>query len=119
MRRGIRWVGVLAALLVLSSAVGRAQDAVRTIEIHAKRFSFTPSEITIRKGEQVKLLLSSSDVSHSLVIEGLHVNAEISKGHTTEVLLNPQEAGDFPGRCGHFCGSGHGSMTFTVHVTDK
>lgn len=119
MRRAIRRAGLLAALLMLIPIAGRAQDAVRTIEIHAKRYSFTPSEITIKKGEQVKLLLTSSDTAHSLVIKGLNVNAAIRKGHTTEVLLTPQEAGDFPGRCGHFCGVGHGSMTFIVHVTEK
>ena len=110
---------ILAVALAVSTTVAHAQEATRTIEIHAKRFSFQPSEITIKKGEPVKLLLTSDDVSHSLLIEGLHVNGAMTKGHVTEVLLTPDTAGDFHGRCGRFCGSGHGSMTFTVHVTDN
>ena len=96
-----------------------AQDTVHTIEIHAKRFSFTPSEITVQKGETVRLTLISDDVTHELVIPGLQVRQEVSKGHPAEVTFVPEKAGDFHGMCGHFCGSGHGSMTFTVHVKDN
>ncbi len=119
MRRTIWSAWMLAAVLALSAVVAHAQEATRTIEIHAKRFSFEPSEITLKKGEPVKLLLSSEDVPHSLLIPSLHVNAAATKGHVTEVLLTPETAGDFKGKCGRFCGSGHGSMTFTVHVTDN
>lgn len=72
----------------------------------------------MKKGETVTLALTSDDVAHSLLIEGLHVNAAITKGRTTEVTIAPTAAGDFPGRCGRFCGSGHGHMTFTVHVVN-
>lgn len=109
----------LALLTVLIAPhPASAQSAPRRIEIHAKRFTFLPSEITLKKGETVTLALTSEDVAHSLLIEGLHVNATITKGHTTEVTITPTAAGDFPGRCGRFCGSGHGHMTFTVHVVN-
>jgi cytochrome c oxidase subunit 2 len=39
-------------------------------------------------------------------------------GHVTEVKLTPGTVGDFKGKCGHFCGSGHGSMVFTIHVVN-
>ena len=96
-----------------------AQAATHAIEIHAKRFSFTPSEITVQKGETVKLTLISDDVTHKLVIPDFQVRQEVSKGHPAEVTFVANKAGDFHGMCGHFCGSGHGSMTFTVHVKDK
>ena len=106
----------IALLFAMSSF---AQSTPRRIEIHARRFSFTPAEITIEKGETVTLVLTSDDVTHSLLIEGLHVNASIPKGHVTEVKLTPETVGDFKGKCGRFCGSGHGSMLFTVHVVDQ
>lgn len=110
---------MLAVAIALSATTALcAQGAGRTIEIHAKRFSFVPSEITVKKGETVTLSLISDDVPHSLLIEGLGVNAAIVKGHATQVQLTPGKAGDFPGRCGRFCGSGHGSMRFLVHVTE-
>lgn len=95
-----------------------AQSAPQRIEIHAKRYTFQPAEITVKKGETVTLALTSEDVAHSLVIEGLHVNATITKGHTTQVTITPTAVGDFDGRCGRFCGSGHGHMKFVVHVVN-
>jgi cytochrome c oxidase subunit II len=106
-------------LLVLCTGYNKAQSSPTKIEIHAKRFSFEPAEITIDKGETVTLALTSDDVPHSLLIEGLHVNSPITKGHITEVTLTPDTVGTFKGRCGRFCGSGHGSMLFAVHVVEK
>ena len=111
------WVVCLALSFI--SASGFAQSATRRIEIHARRFSFVPSEITIEKGETVTLALTSDDVPHSLLVEGLHINGTITKGHITEVNVTPEAAGDFKGRCGRFCGSGHGSMLFVIHVVEK
>jgi cytochrome c oxidase subunit 2 len=88
----------------------------RTIEVHAQRFAFVPAEITVKKGETIILELISDDVPHSLLIKGLGINQAISKGHSTEVTFTPANTGDFHGQCGRFCGSGHGSMLFTVHV---
>jgi cytochrome c oxidase subunit 2 len=110
-------LSLLIALLFAMSAF--AQSSPRRIEIHAHRFSFTPEEITVKRGEPVTLALTSDDVPHSLLIEGLHINAVMTKGHVTEVKLTPEMVGDFKGRCGHFCGSGHGSMALTIHVGDE
>lgn len=107
-----------AALLVVAVPVVPAGSQQRTIEIHAKRFAFAPAEITVKKGETVSLSLISDDVPHSLLIEGLGVNAAIAKGHASQVQIMPTKSGDFAGRCGKFCGSGHGQMRFVVHVTE-
>lgn len=114
-------LGIALGLLVMFSSPtgGYAQSSPSRIEIHAKRFSFTPAEITVEKGSTVTLALISDDVPHSLVIEGLQINSKITKGHVTEVTFTPNTAGDFRGRCGRFCGSGHGSMLFMVHVIEK
>ncbi len=108
---------VLISLFFAISAI--AQSSPRRIEIHAHRFSFAPAEITLEKGEPVTLALTSDDVPHSLVIDGLHINAAITKGHFTEVTITPETTGEFKGRCGRFCGSGHGSMLFIVHVVER
>jgi len=108
-------------LAVAASQVGRivhAQEPTRTIEIHAHRFSFEPAEITLKRGETVKLSLTSDDVTHSLMVPELNINQEIKKGKPTEITVTPSTEGDFHGQCGHFCGSGHGSMLFVVHVKE-
>ncbi len=106
------------SLMLLLFVLDSAQGTNRSIEIRAKRFSFSPSEITINKGETVTLELTSEDVPHSLVIKAFGINQSITKGHISEVTITPTTAGDFKGQCGRFCGSGHGSMVFTVHVKD-
>lgn len=112
-------LAMLAVAIICATEQGLpAQDKPRFIEIHARRFEFEPAEITVRKGEAVTLSLISEDVSHSLLIEGLGVNQTIVKGHATLVTFTPDKTGDFPGRCGRFCGSGHGTMRFVVHVTE-
>lgn len=111
----------LAVLFLLSNVVQlpsilQAQGGSRTIEVHARRFSFVPAEVEVKKGETVTLHLISDDVPHSLVIKGLGVNQQVSKDHPADATFTANNTGDFPGKCGRFCGSGHGSMLFTVHV---
>jgi cytochrome c oxidase subunit II len=108
---------LLWATLASLAGVDRAQ-APRTIEMTAQRFTFEPNEITVKKGEPVTLVIKSKDVSHGLVIEDLGVRTEVKKGEATEVKFDPEVTGTFEGKCAHFCGKGHGSMTLTVHVTD-
>ena len=104
------------SFVFLATGFFHAQGEARVIEVHVKRFAFSPAEITVKKGETVKLVIISDDVAHSLVIPGLNVNKAVKKGHPADITIVPTEVGDFKGRCGHFCGRGHGSMTFTVHV---
>ena len=112
-----------SALLILSLFVclplmSSSQDPVRVIEIHADRYAFSPAEITLKKGESVTLRLVSGDVAHSLIIPGLRINQPITKAHPVELTLTPESSGDYGGKCGRFCGSGHGTMLFTVHVKE-
>ena len=68
------WLSMAAVFLICGGFIQGApavvaQDVARTIEIHAKRFSFDPTEITVKKGETVKLVVTSDDVEHSLSIQ--------------------------------------------------
>lgn len=94
-----------------------AQNASRTIEVHARRYAFDPAELSVKQGESVRLKLYSDDVPHSLLIKELGVDQTVSKGHPIELTITPRQTGDFHGQCGRFCGSGHGRMLFTIHVT--
>ena len=108
---------ILAVLCFSTIKCTATQDPDRTIEIHAHRYAFSPSEITVRKGETVRLKLFSDDVPHSLLIKDLGINQMITKGKPAEVTFTANQAGDFHGQCGRFCGSGHGQMAIDVHVT--
>jgi cytochrome c oxidase subunit 2 len=107
---------LFAALTCVLPASGQA--APRRIEITAKRFDFTPGEITVKKGEPVVLVLKSADVPHGLRFRELGVTVNAGKNQTGEVTFTPNKTGTFVGHCSVFCGAGHGSMTLTLYVTE-
>ena len=88
------------------------------LEIVASRFSFAPNEITVKRGAPVTITVRSSDVTHGLVVPDLGIRTEVKKGQSEDLTLTPETAGTFQGKCAHFCGKGHGSMIFTVHVVE-
>src|ERR1700743_2571637 len=86
-----------------------AQESPRRIDIVAKRFDFTPSEITLKKGQPVILTLTSKDVQHGLKLDAFNKVVTAKKGETSQVEFTPNEAGTFIAQCASFCGAGHGS----------
>jgi cytochrome c oxidase subunit 2 len=88
------------------------------IQIVAHKFTFEPYQITLKKGAQVTLRLTSQDVKHGFYNRGLKVDEEIERGMTTEVTLTPDRAGTFPTICDHFCGLVHKNMSMTVLVEE-
>jgi cytochrome c oxidase subunit 2 len=108
----------MAAACAVLSRPAPAADAPRRIEIAAKRFAYTPAEITLKKGELVVLALHSEDVTHGIKFPELNLQTEIHKDAISELTFTPMKSGDFVGRCSRFCGSGHGSMILTLHVTE-
>lgn len=110
----------MIVLLVIPCAwrLSRAQDPPHRIEIVASRFTFSPSEITIKKGEPVTLVLTSKDVVHGLKLEEFNQVVEAKKGQSSQVEFTPTETGTFVAQCAAFCGPGHGSMKLIVHVTE-
>jgi len=111
------FLAVLFAAVVFSCRV-HAQEAPQRIEIVAQRFSYAPNEITLKKGVPVLLVLTSKDVDHGMKFKELGLDLKIKKHATTEVPFTPEKAGTFTGQCSVFCGSGHGSMKITLHVTE-
>lgn len=110
-------VGILV-IGVLSTNVAQAQDAPRRIEITAKRFTFDPADITVKKGQPVVLVVKSMDVAHGLRFRELNLELKVPKGGTAELRFTPEKTGDFVGHCAVFCGSGHGKMALTLHVVE-
>jgi len=118
---GVAAVGLalVASLLAVASPPARAQDEARVIVITAKRFEFSPNQITLAKGETVKLQIKSEDVTHGLFVRPLGLDAEVAPGRVTEVVLTPQATGTYRAICDHFCGAGHGGMKMTIVVEER
>jgi cytochrome c oxidase subunit 2 len=103
---------------VFSGPMAWSHDGPRRIEVTAKRFSFDPGEITLKKGEPVVLVVKSADVAHGVRFKELNVEVKVGAGGTAEVQFTPQKTGDFVGHCSVFCGAGHGTMILKLHVVD-
>ena len=113
----LRITSALALALVLAIAISSAEP-VQEVKITATKFQFSPSEITIKKGQPVKLEVLSDDANHGLAIQAFGIRGDAKKGQTATFEFTPKDAGTFQGKCAHFCGKGHGSMILTVHVVE-
>ena len=117
-RRRLTLLAALAAVATLAAPRAGRADEPRVVEIVAKRFQFTPSEVTLEKDKPVILRLRSEDVTHGFYMKKLGIDATIEPGKVTDVPVTPHEAGKFVTICDHFCGAGHGGMKMTIVVED-
>jgi len=109
--------GLAVALLAGAMGTRRAFAAEpRVVEITAKRFTFEPEQITLKKGEPVTLRLHSEDVTHGFFMRKLKIDTEVEAGKTTDVTITPEVAGTYTTICDHFCGANHGNMKMTIVV---
>lgn len=119
---GVCEVGLVATapMINLTRAQESANAAVepKVIEITAKKFEFTPSEITLKKGEPVVLRLTGTDRVHGFMSKPLKIDTDIATGKTTDVTVTPDTTGDFTVICDHYCGTGHGNMKMKVSVVE-
>ena len=108
------------ALATVASKINLAGAAVnpKVIEISAKKFQFTPSEITLKKGEPVILRMTSTDRVHGFMAKPFKIDTDIPPDKTTDVAITPETAGNFTIMCDHYCGTGHGNMKMKVTVVE-
>lgn len=115
-----------AAILVVGAAIGLVPSSVReshadtgirtAITIHAERYKFVPSDITLKQGQKVKLTFISDDVPHGIAVTDLGISSNFSKAHPSQIVITPDKSGTFEGECSRYCGSGHGKMKLEIHV---
>lgn len=111
---------VLLSLTTFSCSQAEAnvssKGKVRHIELRAKRFSYTPSTITVNKGDKLVLKLISEDVTHGFFLDGYDVEFYVHPGETREVIINADKAGKFIFRCSKTCGEFHPYMVGHLKV---
>src|SRR5713101_9627850 len=110
----------LSLLIIGMTAVGLRLFAQETqpqvVAISAKRFEFTPNQITLKRGEPVTLRVSAQDRDHGFYQKDLKIDLDLTPDHAAEVTITPDKAGRFVVICDHFCGSGHGNMKMAINV---
>jgi len=108
----------LVIVLVAAAALRAAAAEPRVVRIVAKRFTYTPSEITLKKGEPVVLELVSEDRVHGFKLPAFKIRTDVRPNEVTRVPLTPDKTGTFTFACDVFCGDGHDDMSGMVIVTD-
>jgi cytochrome c oxidase subunit 2 len=74
----------------------------------------TANEIRVPVGRNVKLLLESADVIHSLWVPSLAGKLDLIPGRKNELTLRAEHAGVYRGQCAEFCGTQHTHMAVFV-----
>ena len=93
-------------------------ETVKEFNIVASQFEFTPSTITVNKGDKVKITLTSDDVTHGFAIPEFNVDAQVSKGEEKTVEFVADKIGTFTFYCSVPCGSGHSEMNGKLIVNE-
>jgi cytochrome c oxidase subunit 2 len=117
-----RAIAVIAALVLCFgagfAAAAATQSKERVIKVVSRRFTFTPNNIVIHKGEAVRLEITSEDVLMGFNAPDFSVRSDIPPGQVTVLHLQPDEVGTFTFLCDIFCGSGHENMNGTLTVVE-
>lgn len=94
-RTALLWAAALAGA-ALSPAAPPAGSAV---EVRASRGGFQPSALSLRRGETVRLVLTTADGEHCLAVDELRIEKRIVPGRATAFDLTPDRAGTFEFYC--------------------
>ena len=120
----MKWSALIASVGALALACGIATLAhakrrdVQVIHITAKKFEYSPSQITLKKGVPVVLELTSLDRHHGFKLDDFGIRADVKPGETTRVSIVPQRTGHFSFECDVFCGDGHEDMGGEIVVVE-
>ena len=121
---------VAVAALVVLGAIGMATGWRRfataapppgteqVVHITAKRFEYTPSEITLKKGVPAILELTALDRDHGFKVPEFGLRADVKLGEVARVRVVPDHTGRFEFRCDVFRGDGHEDMAGEIVVVD-
>ena len=106
-------------LLLGAATVGlraAAQPKEQVIKILARRFTYSPNQLKLKKGVPVVLEFTSADVIMGFSAPDFQTRADIVPGQVTRVRLVPDKEGTFTFLCDIFCGSGHETMSGSIIV---
>ena len=110
---------VLAALLVAFGplpATNSMHPTTRTIRVEASQFSYSPSTISVNRGDTVTIELISADVVHGVYIDGYGVSVAADPGQSKTLTFTANQPGSFRFRCNVTCGAMHPFMIGKLNV---
>jgi cytochrome c oxidase subunit 2 len=109
----------LGGLLLGAGTIGlraATQPEEKVIKILARKFTYSPNKLTLKKGVPVVLELTTADVLMGFSVPDFDIRADIIPGKVVRVRLVPDKVGTFAFLCDIFCGTGHETMNGTISV---
>ncbi len=77
------------------------------------------TDIVVPVGRDVKLILSSEDVIHSLYIPSFRIKQDAVPGRYTALWFRSEKLGEFHVFCTEFCGTSHSAMITKMKVVSQ
>ncbi len=82
----------------------------------ARQFEFEPNIIRVKKGDLVRIEITSEDVVHGFALPAFGINVPVRPEQTTVVEFVADKTGNFEFYCSIYCGAGHAQMRGTLIV---
>ncbi len=101
---------------VLLAGCNRQKAEAVHIQVTAHRYGFEPAVIHIKKGQDVVLEVSTSDVQHGFEVKELGIDEPIQPGKPALVSFKADKAGEYKIDCSIICGPGHDRMQSKIVV---
>ena len=95
----------------ITQDIEKPKEGIKEFEITAKMFEFNPDIIRVKKGDKIRLIIKSIDVTHGIEIKEYNIRETIYPNEPVTVEFSADKAGEFIFRCNIPCGSGHSEMT--------
>ncbi len=139
MRKAFVLVAIFMGFSMTTYWMARAQSSdtatPQVIEVSAKKYEFTPSEIHVKKGAKIQLKVHSEDETHGakldafpegtkdkskpgLLFDPPNENGKVTKGVDQVIDFVAQEPGTYAFKCAKVCGLGHDRMKGKVIVDE-
>jgi len=78
---------------------------VKEFSLNAERWNFTPSVITVSKGDIVKITMNNIDTTHGISLPDFGVSGN------DFIEFTADKPGEYTFYCNNYCGEGHSGMT--------
>lgn len=111
-----RWPLKFTAIALSAAGAGMipaqstAPETPVEFQMTAQRYAFTPTEIKVKRGTRVRVVITALDGEHGFKLPAFEIEQALSKGAAVTVEFTADRPGRFPYQCSHVCGLGHRKM---------
>ena len=98
------------AAAAYTTAQSTPAEAGKEFRLTARKYQFSPTTISVKQGDRVKLIITAIDADHAFKLEAFNIGRTLPKGQPVMIEFTADRTGSFPFECSHFCGLGHRKM---------